>query len=104
MILFYFPVISGEEHICWHRFECNHRYALMPIFSSTSFSISGIMNFSKLEPIGESPSPRTWHSTTVLSDQRSFCIYGGYNGTKALSDVFVFNSGIFLHFFAFFNQ
>lgn len=54
------------------------------------------MNFCRLEPTGECPPARTWHSTLVLRDQQSFCVYGGYNGKHALNDVFLFHSGNYI--------
>lgn len=51
----------------------------------------GIMQFSKVACTGQIPSPRTWHSTTILTSCKSVCVYGGYDGEKTLNDVFIFN-------------
>lgn len=56
------------------------------------------MQFSKVACTGQIPSPRTWHSTTILTSCKSVCVYGGYDGEKTLNDVFIFNqSKHFVH-------
>jgi len=52
------------------------------------------MKYTKLEPTGDIPSSRTWHSTSVLKDSKKFCIYGGFDGDKSLNDVYIFDAGI----------
>ncbi|KAA0723175.1 F-box only protein 42 [Triplophysa tibetana] len=51
----------------------------------------GLMEFSAVKTSGVAPSPRSWHGCAVVSDSR-FLIHGGYNGTSALSDAFIFNT------------
>lgn len=50
----------------------------------------GLMEFSAVKTSGPAPSPRSWHGSVVLSDTH-FLIHGGYNGTKALTDAFIFD-------------
>ncbi|XP_019111175.2 kelch repeat-containing protein [Larimichthys crocea] len=50
----------------------------------------GLMEFSAVKTTGKAPSPRSWHSSVVLSDTK-FLIHGGYNGNNALSDTFIFD-------------
>ncbi|KAM4537474.1 kelch repeat-containing protein [Odontesthes bonariensis] len=50
----------------------------------------GLMEFSVVKMSGKAPSPRSWHGSAVLSDTR-FLIHGGYNGSNALSDTFIFD-------------
>lgn len=52
----------------------------------------GIMNFVRQSATGTVPSPRTWHASQLLSDKRRFCVYGGFNGARALDDLFIFSS------------
>ena len=52
----------------------------------------GIMNFTRLATTGNVPTPRTWHSSQMLADGRRFCIYGGFNGDKALDDLYIFSA------------
>ncbi|KAM9717173.1 kelch repeat-containing protein [Menidia menidia] len=51
----------------------------------------GLMEFSAVKMSGKAPSPRSWHGSAVLSDTK-FLIHGGYNGSNALSDTFVFDT------------
>jgi len=52
----------------------------------------GIMNFVHQSTYGSVPSPRIWHASQLLSDNKRFCIYGGFNGVHALDDLFIFSS------------
>ncbi|XP_053716526.1 kelch repeat-containing protein isoform X2 [Synchiropus splendidus] len=51
----------------------------------------GLMEFSSVETSGSVPSPRSWHGSAVLSETK-FLIHGGYNGSHALSDAFIFDT------------
>ncbi|KAM4723072.1 uncharacterized protein WCC33_009289 [Rhinophrynus dorsalis] len=51
----------------------------------------GIMEFSPVEVMGCSPSPRCWHSSAPVSKYK-FLIHGGYDGNQALSDTYMFNT------------
>ncbi|XP_068164297.1 kelch repeat-containing protein isoform X2 [Antennarius striatus] len=51
----------------------------------------GLMEFSEVKTTGKAPSPRSWHSSVVLSNTK-FLIHGGYNGNNALSDTFIFDT------------
>ncbi|XP_071390539.1 kelch repeat-containing protein [Centroberyx affinis] len=51
----------------------------------------GLMEFSAVKTTGKAPSPRSWHGSAVLSDNK-FLIHGGYNGNNALNDTFIFNT------------
>lgn len=56
------------------------------------------MNFNALSTTGTAPSSRTWHATQLLSDNKRFCVYGGFNGERALDDLYIFSSSKFLHY------
>ncbi|KAM8939235.1 kelch domain-containing protein 2-like [Pelodytes ibericus] len=51
----------------------------------------GLMEFSRVEVKGTSPSARCWHSSAPISDTH-FLIHGGYDGNQALTDTYVFNT------------
>uniref|UniRef100_H3D8J0 Kelch repeat-containing protein n=1 Tax=Tetraodon nigroviridis TaxID=99883 RepID=H3D8J0_TETNG len=51
----------------------------------------GLMEFSEVKTTGKAPSPRSWHGSATLSDTK-FLIHGGYNGSNALQDTFVFDT------------
>ena len=50
------------------------------------------MKFEKVEPTGTAPSPRTWHSSCVLSDGRRILYHGGFNGDEAMNDTFILDT------------
>ncbi|XP_015251388.1 PREDICTED: tip elongation aberrant protein 3-like [Cyprinodon variegatus] len=50
----------------------------------------GLMEFSVVKTSGKAPSPRSWHGSAVLSENK-FLIHGGYNGNNALGDAFIFD-------------
>ncbi|XP_069596519.1 rab9 effector protein with kelch motifs-like [Ranitomeya imitator] len=51
----------------------------------------GIMEFSRVEVEGNSPTPRTWHSAACVSSSR-FLIHGGFDGNQTLNDTCIFNT------------
>ncbi|CAJ1086418.1 kelch repeat-containing protein isoform X1 [Xyrichtys novacula] len=51
----------------------------------------GLMEFAAVETTGKAPCPRSWHGSVVISDTK-FLIHGGYNGDRALSDTFIFDT------------
>lgn len=51
----------------------------------------GLMEFSRAEVNGSTPTPRCWHSAASVSDS-SFLIHGGYDGNQALNDTYIFNT------------
>lgn len=48
----------------------------------------GTMEWQAIATTGKAPSPRSWHQTVAL-DPTHLLVYGGYNGSAALDDVFV---------------
>ena len=54
------------------------------------------MKFTRMTTIGEVPSPRTWHSTSVLRDEKQICVHGGFDGENVLNDLFIFDLGMFV--------
>ncbi len=54
-----------------------------------SSSFSGLMNFKLIETTGNAPPPRSWHGSTLTRENQSIIIHGGYNGEKALNDVYM---------------
>lgn len=58
-----------------------------------------MMEFSSPILSGTLPSPRSWHASAVLPQQRIF-IHGGYDGEQILTDSFVLELGEF-NFFSF---
>lgn len=97
----YTPVVSGDVplgrsghsacmldrklHIFggWNAPECFNDLHVLDL---------GIMNFTKINATGSIPSARTWHSSQLLSDLKRFCIYGGFDGDKALDDLHIYSS------------
>ena len=57
-----------------------------------------MMEFSSPVLSGTLPSPRSWHASAVLPQQRIF-IHGGYDGEQILTDSFVLELGEFNFFF-----
>lgn len=57
-----------------------------------------MMEFSSPILSGTLPSPRSWHASAVLPQQRIF-IHGGYDGEQILTDSFVLELGEFKFFF-----
>ncbi|KAM4017256.1 kelch domain-containing protein 2-like [Anomaloglossus baeobatrachus] len=51
----------------------------------------GLMEFSRVEVEGSSPTPRSWHSAACVSNSH-FLIHGGYDGNQALNDTWIFNT------------
>ncbi|KAK7909577.1 hypothetical protein WMY93_014261 [Mugilogobius chulae] len=63
-----------------------------PVCFNDMFTLDlGLMEFSAVTTHGKAPSPRSWHGSAVLSDSK-FLIHGGYNGSHALSDAFIFDT------------
>ena len=56
-----------------------------------------MMEFSSPVLSGTLPSPRSWHASAVLPQQRIF-IHGGYDGEQILTDSFVLELGEFNFF------
>ena len=57
-----------------------------------------MMEFSSPILSGTLPSPRSWHASAVLPQQRIF-IHGGYDGEQILTDSFVLELSEFNFFF-----
>ncbi|XP_073515612.1 kelch domain-containing protein 1-like [Phyllobates terribilis] len=51
----------------------------------------GLMEFSRVEVEGSSPTPRSWHSAACVSNSR-FLIHGGFDGNRTLNDTYIFNT------------
>eukprot|EP00051_Salpingoeca_urceolata_P008483 m.106387 g.106387 ORF g.106387 m.106387 type:complete len:548 (-) comp15773_c0_seq1:74-1717(-) len=61
-------------------------------FNDTYLLDLSTFEFSKLQPTGQAPSPRSWHVACVLPKhlgEQRLLVYGGYDGEDALSDAFV---------------
>ncbi|CAM9580719.1 unnamed protein product [Lampetra planeri] len=50
----------------------------------------GFMEYAPVQVQGAVPSPRCWHASAPVSDNRMI-IHGGYNGQRALTDTHIFN-------------
>lgn len=50
----------------------------------------GFMEYAPVQVQGSVPSPRCWHASAPVSDNRMI-IHGGYNGQRALTDTHIFN-------------
>ncbi|XP_068115547.1 rab9 effector protein with kelch motifs-like [Hyperolius riggenbachi] len=98
--MWYQPIVLGDKPLARSGHTANLLNRDLYIFGGWDTPVCyndlylldlGLMEFSRIEVNGSSPSPRCWHSAAQISDS-SFLIHGGYDGNQALHDTHVFST------------